>query len=75
MRGSVGAIVNHVTTQCQDQGRLLEEAKRDLEVFKNAYYKAVHDMRDHEAKFGQEKQALNDEIYQLKVRLPPLHPT
>lgn len=62
-----GAIVNHVTTQCQDQGRLLEEAKRDLEVFKKAYYKAEREMHDHEERFEQEKQALSDEIHQLKV--------
>ena len=53
MRGPAGAIVKHVATQCQDQGRLLEEAKRDLEVFKNAYYKAVHENRDNEAKLEQ----------------------
>ena len=68
MRGLAGAIVDHVTIQCQDQGRLLEEAIRDLEVFKKAYYKAEHDMRDREARFEQEKQALSDEIQQLKVR-------
>lgn len=70
-RGSVGAIVNHVTTQCQDQGRLLEETKRDLEVFKKAYYKAERDMDYLE----QEKQALNDEIHQLRVRPFPPHST
>ena len=69
IRGPAGAIVNHVTIQCQDQGRLLEEAIRDLEVFKKAYYKAEHDMRDREARFEQEKQALSDEIHQLKVRV------
>lgn len=72
-RSPAGAIVNHVTTQCQDQGRLLEETKRDLEVFKKAYYKAERDMHDREAWFEQEKQTLNDEIHQLKVRLFP-HP-
>jgi hypothetical protein len=66
--GLTGAIVNHVTTQCQDQGRLLEEAKRDLEVFKKAYYKAERDMHDHEERFEQEKHALSYEIHQLKVR-------
>lgn len=71
-RGSAGAIVNHVATQCQDQGRLLEEAKRDLEVFKKAYYKAEREMHDREERFEQEKQALSDEIHQLKVRLFPL---
>jgi len=65
--------VNHVTTQCQDQGLLLEETKRDLEVFKKAYYKAEREMHDREARFEQEKQAWNDEIHQLKVRLFPPH--
>jgi len=74
MRGSVGAIVNHVTTQCQDQRQLLEEANRDLDVFKKAYYKAEREIQDREAKFEQEKQALSDEIYQLKVRLSPSYP-
>ena len=71
MRGSAGAIVKHVTTQCQDQGRLLEEASRDLDVFKKAYFRAEREAQDREAKFEQEKQALNDEIHQLKVRPPP----
>lgn len=71
MRGPAGALVNHVTIQCRDQGRLLEEAKRDLEVFKKAYYKAEHDMHDREARFQQEKQVLYDEIHQLKVRFFP----
>lgn len=64
MRGPAGAIVKHVATQCQDQGRLLEEAKRDLEVFKNAYYKAVHENRDNEAK-------LEQLTHQLRVRVSP----
>ena len=64
IRGPAGAIVKHVATQCQDQGRLLEEAKRDLEVFKNAYYKAVHENRDNEAK-------LEQLAHQLKVRVFP----
>ena len=71
MRGSVGAIVNHVTTQCQDQGRLLEEANRDLDVFKKAYYRAEREMQDYKAKFELEKQSLSDEIHQLKVRQSP----
>ena len=73
-RGPAGAIVNHVTTQCQDQGRLLEEAKRDLEVFKKAYYKAEREMHDREERFEQEKQTLSDEIHQLRVRLFPSPP-
>ena len=32
MQGHAGAIVNHLTAQFQNQERLLEEAKRDLEV-------------------------------------------
>jgi len=59
MRGPVRTTVNHVTTQSPDQGRLLEDAKRDLEVFKKAYYKAEHDMHDREERFGLEKQALS----------------
>ena len=76
-QGLAGAVVNHVTTQWQDwQESFLEEArrdleetkqdlegaKRDLEVFKKAYYI-----------LEQEKQALSDEIHQLKVRLFPPH--
>ncbi|KAF9645684.1 hypothetical protein BDM02DRAFT_3101039, partial [Thelephora ganbajun] len=68
IRGPAGAIVNHVTAQYQDQGRLLEETKRDLEVFKKAYYKAESEMHDREARFEQERQALADEIYHLKAR-------
>ena len=58
MRGPAGEIEDHVTTQCQDHGRLLEEAIRDLEAFKRAYFKAE-----------QEKQALSDEIRRLKVKV------
>lgn len=73
-RGPAGAVVNHVATQCQDQGRLLEEAKRDLEVFKKAYYETERDMHDRVGRFEKEKQALRDEIHQLKVRtIPPTH--
>lgn len=70
-RGPAGAIVNHVTTQCQDQGRYLEEAKRDLEVFKKAYYKAEREMQDREARFELEKKVLRDEISLLVVSLFP----
>lgn len=62
-----GAIVNHVTIHCQDQGRLLEEATRDLEVFKKAYYKAERDMHEREVRFEQEKRTLSNEISQLKA--------
>jgi len=61
--------VNHVTTKCQDQGRLLEEANRDLDVFKKAYYRAEREMQDYKVKIELEKQNLSDEIHQLKVRL------
>jgi len=69
MRCSTGAIVNHVTTQCQDQGRLLEEANRDLDVFKKAYYRAECGMQDHKARFELEKQTLRNEIRKFKVRV------
>lgn len=65
--GFKGAIVNHVTVQCRDQSERLEEAVRDLEVFKKAYRKAEDDIRAREEKFEQEKQVLNDEIHQLKA--------
>ena len=66
--GPTGPIANRVTTQDQDQdkGRLLEEAKRDLEAFKNAYYRAERDMRDLEGRYEKERQALNDEIRWLR---------
>ena len=69
-----GAIVHHITTQCQCQGRLLEEAKRDLEVLKSAHYKAEHDMKNLEERFEREMQAANHEIRQLRVRLFPPYP-
>ena len=50
-----GTLAKDVTTQFEDQGRLLKEANRDLAVFKNAYSKAE-----------QEKQDL---VQQLKVSL------
>jgi len=71
MRGSAGAIVNHVTSQYQDQGRLLEEATRDLDVFKKAYYKAEREIQDYKATVEQEKRLLSDEIHHLKVRHSP----
>jgi len=64
--GAAGPITNCVTTQDQAQGRLLEEAKRDLEAFKNAYYRAERDMRDLEGRFEKEKQELNEEIRWLR---------
>jgi len=66
--GLAGAIVDHVTTQCQDQGQLLEEAQRDLGVFKKAYYRAEHEIHDLWKTFEQEKQVLNDEIRRLRER-------
>jgi len=41
-----GAIVDHVTTRCQNQGQLLEEAQRELEMFKKAYYNAEREIQD-----------------------------
>jgi len=64
--GLAGAIVDHVTTKCEDQGKLLEEAQRDLEVFKRAYYDAEREIQDLAESFEQEKQALNDEIRRLR---------
>ena len=62
-------------TQFQDQGRLLEEAKRDLaetrrdlEVYKKAFSIAEQDKRDLKERLEQEKQARNDEIRQLRER-------
>ena len=43
-------------------------------MFKKAYYKAERDIHDREERFELEKQALSDEIYQLKVRLSPPTP-
>ena len=71
MRGPAGAVVDHVTTQCRDHRRLLEEATRDLEVFKKAYYKAEREIHDRDARFEDEKRVLNDKIHQLEVRLIP----
>ena len=68
MWGHAGAIVNHLTAQFQNQERLLEEAKRDLEVYKKAFFIAEREKRDLEERFGQERLALNDEIRQLKER-------
>jgi len=75
MWGPTEALVNHVTTEFQHQGELLEEAKRhlaetrlDLEVYKKAFSIAERDRRDLEERFEHEKQALNDEIRQLKER-------
>ena len=73
--GTAEALVKHVTTEFQHQGRLLEEAKRDLaetrldlEVYKKAFSIAERDRRDLEERFEQEKRTLNDEIRQLRQR-------
>ena len=70
---TVEALAKHVTAQFLPQGRLLEQAehdlaetKRDLEVYKEAFYNAERDKRDLEERFEKEKQALNDEIRQLR---------
>ena len=73
MRGPAGSIVDHVTTQYQEQGKLFEEATRDLELFKEAFYKADREIQDREAMFEQERRAFIDEISQLKVRLFSYH--
>ena len=57
--------IDHLATH-EDQGQLLEEAQRDLEVFKRAYYNAEREIRDLEESFEQEKQALSDEIRRLR---------
>jgi len=62
-----GAVVDSVT-RCQCQGRLLGEARRDLEALKKARYKAERDMENLEERFERELQAANYEIRQLKVR-------
>ena len=64
-----GVIVYRVTIQCQCQGRLLEEEKRNLEGLKKAHYRVEHDMYNLEERFEREMQAVNREIHQLKVRL------
>ena len=69
IRCLAGAVVDHVATQCQCQGRLLGEAKRDLEVLKKAHYKADRDMENLEERFERELQAANYEIRKLKVRI------
>ena len=73
--GPAEALVEHVTTEFRDQGRLLEKAehdlaetKRDLEVCKKALYISDSGRRDLEERFEQEKQALIDEICRLRER-------
>ena len=73
---SAEALVTCVVTQFQHQGRLLEgtkrdleETRRDLEVYKKAFSTAERDKRDLEERFEQEKQALNDEIRELRDRV------
>ena len=70
---TVEALVKDITAQFVHQGRLLEEAehdlaetKRDLEVYKEAFYNMERDKRDLEERFEKDKQALNDEIRQLR---------
>jgi len=67
-----------VTTEFQHQGQLLEEAKqdlvearRDLEAYRRAFSTTERDRRDLEERSEREKQALNDEIRQLKERGMP----
>ena len=64
--GPAEALVDHFTAQFRHQGQLLEETNRDLAVYKKALCNAERDMRDLAERFEQEKQALNDEIRQLR---------
>ena len=57
MRDSAGAVVNPVTTQRRNHERLVEEVKRDLDVFNKALYKVESEMRDREARFELEERA------------------
>jgi len=52
--------------QFQNQEQLLEEARRDLDMYKKAFFDAERAKRDLEERFEEEKQALNDEIRQLR---------
>jgi len=61
-------LVYHITTKFQHQERLLEEAKRSIEVYKMAFSLVEHERRDLVKRFEQEKQALNEEIRQLRER-------
>jgi len=61
-------LVCHITTKFQHQERLLEETKRSLEVYKVAFSCVEHERRDLVKRFEQEKQALNEEIRQLRER-------
>lgn len=42
--------------------------KRDMKVYKRAFFSAERDRHDLEERFEREKQALNDEIRQLRER-------
>ena len=64
--GFAKALADRAISQCQDQSQLLEEVQRDLEVFKRAYHNAEREIHDLGESFEREKQALNDEIRQLK---------
>ena len=46
--------------------QLLEEAQRNLERFKWAYYNAAREIHDLQEGFEREKQALSDEIRRLR---------
>lgn len=68
--GFVGAILTFVSTQSTDHVRAIEEARRDLEVFKKAYMSAERDKTEAEEKFEKEKKVLTDELSALRVGLP-----
>lgn len=59
--------MDHVTTQCQNHGKFLEEAQWNLGAFGGAD-RAESEIHDLVEKFEREKQALNDEISRLRER-------
>ena len=48
--------------------RDLAETKRDMKAYKRALFSAGRDRHDLEERFEREKQALNDEVRQLRER-------
>ena len=61
--------MQYVSSQCTCQGKLLDEARRDLEALKKAHYKAERDMCNLEERFEREMRTANHEIRQLRVRI------
>lgn len=64
---TTGALLTFVSNQNTDYGRAIEEAKRDLDVFKKAYMAAERDKSEAEEKFEKEKKALTDELNAFRV--------